>query len=40
MNLTSLQDALAFDVLEAGMSVAPNMMLVNRAHADQQWREQ
>ncbi len=27
--LTSLQDALAFDVLEAGMSVAPNMMLVN-----------
>ena len=27
--LTSLQDALAFDVLEAGMSAAPNMMLVN-----------
>lgn len=27
--LTSLQDALAFDVLDAGMSVFPNMMLVN-----------
>jgi hypothetical protein len=27
--LTSLQDALAFDVLDAGMSVAPNMLLVN-----------
>ena len=27
--LTSLQDALAFAVLEAGMSVAPNMLLVN-----------
>lgn len=27
--LTSLHDALALDVLDAGMSVAPNMMLVN-----------
>jgi hypothetical protein len=27
--LTSLQDALAFDVLDAGMSVTPNMILVN-----------
>jgi hypothetical protein len=27
--LTSLDTALAFDVLDAGMSVAPNMMLVN-----------
>lgn len=27
--LTSLQDAFAFDVLDAGMSVAPTMMLVN-----------
>ena len=27
--LTSLEDALAFDVLEAGMSAAPNMILVN-----------
>jgi hypothetical protein len=27
--LASLQDALAFDVLDAGMSVIPNMMLVN-----------
>ena len=27
--LTTLENALAFDVLEAGMSVAPNMMLVN-----------
>lgn len=27
--LTSLQDSLAFDVLEAGMSAAPNMLLVN-----------
>ena len=27
--LTSLQDSLAFDVLDAGMSVAPNMLLVN-----------
>ena len=28
-NLTSLDNALAFDVLEAGMSAAPKMMLVN-----------
>jgi hypothetical protein len=27
--LTSLQDNLAFDVLDAGMSIAPNMLLVN-----------
>lgn len=27
--LTSLQDAVAFDVLDAGMSVVPNMILVN-----------
>lgn len=27
--LSSLEDALAFDVLDAGMSVAPNMILVN-----------
>jgi hypothetical protein len=27
--LTSLQDTLAFDVLDAGMSIAPNMVLVN-----------
>ncbi len=27
--LTSLQDKLAFDVLDAGMSIAPNMLLVN-----------
>jgi len=27
--LTSLQDSLAFDVLDAGMSAAPNMLLVN-----------
>jgi hypothetical protein len=27
--LTSLEDNLAFDVLDAGMSVAPNMLLVN-----------
>ncbi|HJS17901.1 MAG TPA: hypothetical protein VJ785_04085 [Anaerolineales bacterium] len=27
--LTSLQESLAFDVLEAGMSAAPNMLLVN-----------
>jgi lysophospholipase L1-like esterase len=27
--LTSLQDTLAFDVLNAGMSIAPNMVLVN-----------
>ena len=27
--LTSLENALAFDVLEAGMSAAPNMLLVN-----------
>lgn len=27
--LTTLEDALAFDVLDAGMSVAPTMMLVN-----------
>ena len=27
--LTSLQDALAFEVLDAGMSIAPNMVLVN-----------
>jgi hypothetical protein len=27
--LTSLQDALAFDVLDAGMSIAPHTMLVN-----------
>ncbi len=28
-NLTSLDNTLAFDVLEAGMTVTPNMMLVN-----------
>ena len=27
--LTSLENALAFDIVDAGMSVAPNMMLVN-----------
>jgi hypothetical protein len=27
--LTSLEDTLAFDVLDAGMSISPNMMLVN-----------
>jgi len=27
--LSSLQDSLAFDVLEAGMSIAPNLILVN-----------